>query len=214
LSELTPEIADQVLTACETNLAEIAGAFTRALDAEFSATLGESSLLKLGEAAAEFDGPGLAVVVSIGEVGAMILLPESTGLLPSWYAQPDATGKSKLTTLAQELGMLVLPDSFFSDDFQAGRVAALKQAIKTAELTDPAGQVTLNLASASKQGVVSILWPVHRPSSAFAPTSDAPAQAQEAGQEAAQEAAQEAIEKKNVKPAAPSSVAGSVNRQT
>ena len=63
--------------------------------------------------------PGLAVVLTVGSQAALFALPASSGLLPEWTADPDPTGQSKLTTLARELGMILLPEDYTPEDFKA-----------------------------------------------------------------------------------------------
>ena len=66
-------------------------------------------------------------MLSVGAAAAVVLLPESTGLLPDWYPEPDATGRSRLTTLAQELGMTLLPEQFMPEGFEASHVDNLRR---------------------------------------------------------------------------------------
>ena len=129
MADLTPEIVDQVVAACQAGANEAAEAFSRALDAELTLSVGESATLEPGKLPEELSGPGLAVVFHCGGTGAAVLLPENSGLLPEWCADPDPTGTSKLATLAQELGVLVLPEDFSADESNAGRVDDLAAAV-------------------------------------------------------------------------------------
>ena len=62
---------------------------------------------------AGFDGAGLAVVFQLRSCDAPPVHPAGIkrACCPAWYREPDATGESKLSTLAQELSMLPLPAS-------------------------------------------------------------------------------------------------------
>lgn len=132
MSELTPELAPEVVTACEAGAEEAIGALGRSLDGEFTLTVGEAGSYSPDDAPEGFDGPGLAIMMKFGDEGVTALLPESSGLLPDWYADPDATGMSKMSTLAQELSMLFMPETMMADDFEAARVGNLKEALVSA----------------------------------------------------------------------------------
>ena len=101
---------------------------------------------------------------ALGEIAALAIIPESTGLVPDWCAVPDATGESKLTTLAQELGMLLLPEEFMPEDFLAGRVGDVAAALQRGGVETGAGLVSLSLAGEDgKQGTLSLIWPATKP---------------------------------------------------
>ena len=121
---------------------------SRTFDVEIALTVGKSDTLAAGAIPA---APGLAVLFTFGEVGFVAVLAEASGLLPDWYQQPDTTGKSKLSTLAQELSMLVVPESLMADDFRAERVDDLAAALKRAEVSEGAATVAIELAAGDKK---------------------------------------------------------------
>jgi flagellar motor switch/type III secretory pathway protein FliN len=162
MPDLTPDIVADVLAACQAGAGEAAEAFGRALDGKFALAVGQAGTLDPKALPAGLDGPGLAIVLSVGPAAAVVLLPEATGLLPAWYAQPDATGKSKLTTLAQELGMTLLPEQFMPEGFEAARVANLGAALTRGGAAAGAAVVPLELSSAA-QGVAWLIWPIAHP---------------------------------------------------
>ena len=129
MPELTPDIAAEVLAACQAGAAETGEALSRTFDIAVEVVPGELGTFDYESPPDGFDGPGLAVVLTVGETAAVALLPEASGLIPEWYADPDPTGESKLTTLAQELGMLLLPEDLMPEQFAAGRVEQLSEAI-------------------------------------------------------------------------------------
>jgi flagellar motor switch protein FliN/FliY len=164
MAELTPEIVGDVIAACRTGADEIVASLTRALDGQFmGVTIGEAATYDSQQPPEGFDGPGLAVVLQFGQVGAVALLPESCGLLPTWYANPDPTGRSQLSTLAQELGMLLVPASLMVDEFHAIRVSKLAGALAAAEPASAAALVPLVLKSGDQQGQLSMIWPLAKP---------------------------------------------------
>lgn len=164
MPDLTPEIAEQVVAACGENGDEAAGALSRALDGEFTFAVGEAGTFDAAALPEGLDdGPGLALVLTFGEVGAVVLLPESSGLLPDWYATPDPTGESKLSTLAQELSMLLVPDDLMADAFTAARVDNLQEALARGGAADAASVVSLALTSGEASGTLQFIWPLATP---------------------------------------------------
>jgi len=161
---LTPEIVDQVAAACQTGSDEAAEAFSRALDAQFSVAVGEPGTIDVDQLPDDLAGPGLAIVLICGESAALVLLAESTGLVPNWCADPDPTGESKLSTLAQELGMILLPEEFMPDDFKTATVKHLGGAARRGGLGDGAAIVPLELCGdGGKSGTASLVWPAPKP---------------------------------------------------
>jgi D-beta-D-heptose 7-phosphate kinase/D-beta-D-heptose 1-phosphate adenosyltransferase len=88
----------------------------------------------------------VAVILTVGGAGLAIVLPESSGVLPDWYAAPDITGESKLSTLAQELSMLLIPETLAADKFEAHRVASIQSALASAGVAADASLVTIDVA--------------------------------------------------------------------
>jgi flagellar motor switch/type III secretory pathway protein FliN len=167
MSDFTPAIAPEVVAACQAGADEASSALSRALDATIELTVGEAKIYDPATPDASWAGPGLAVLLTVGGEGAVAVLPESSGCLPEWYQQPDATGTSKLATLAQELGMLLLPEQFMPDDFRAAYVPDLAEAIARAGLAPGAGFVPLSLNAGEKQGTLHLLWPAVSPRELF-----------------------------------------------
>jgi flagellar motor switch protein FliN/FliY len=184
MADFDPSIAPQVLAACQAGAAEAAGAMGRSLDGTIQLTVGEATTFDPAAMPEELQGPGLAILNIVGAQGAVALIAESSGILPAWYGAPDATGTSKLATLAQELGMLLLPEEFMPDDFRAAQVPHLGQAIERAGAAAGAGMVTLTMKAGDKQGLLYLLWPLAAPSELYkapaaepAPAAAAPAPA-------------------------------------
>lgn len=180
MSELTPEIAADVVAACQAGAEEAAGALGRSLDGEFTLSVGEASNYSTDAAPDGLDGAGLAVLMKFGEVGFAAVLPESSGMLPDWIAAPDPTGESKLSTLAQELSMLLVPDTLMSEDFKAAHVAQLRDALTAAKVADGAALVPLEIKSGDQTAQLSLIWPLAAPDEMFpaaeeeAPATEAP----------------------------------------
>jgi flagellar motor switch protein FliN/FliY len=170
MSELNPELAGSLLEICREGAGETAEALTRALGGTFAVAVGEPATFAASGAAAELDGPGLALLFHVGAVGLAAVLPEASGLLPDWYKSPDATGTSKLATLAQELSMLVLPEALPVSDTKTSHVANLKAALAAAGTSDDATQVALQLTSGERAGSLRLIWPLAMPAALLAAT--------------------------------------------
>lgn len=178
MPELTAALAPDVLAACQAGLADVASAFSRTLDAAATLTPGTPGAYADGKPAG-FEGAGLVVLLKASGAGMAIILPESTALVPGWCAAPDATGASKLSTFAQELSMLVVPETLAIEHFAAARVSSLAAALIRAGVAADAALVPLEIVAGERTGQVSLVWPVADPDSLFdpAPAADAPATA-------------------------------------
>lgn len=167
---LTTDIAAEVLAACNAGAAEASAALSRALDGQLTLTPGEMEAL----GAVQLRGAGLIVVLNVGAQAAIVAIPEATGALPAWYAAPDATGVSKLATLAQELGMLLLPESCMPEDFAAFRVSDFAAAIQRAQPATTSSALSLTLTG-STTGTAWLIWPLTQPANLADPAPAAPA---------------------------------------
>lgn len=163
MSELTAEIAAEVQAAAKANAEEAAGALSRALDGEFTLSVGEAAEYDKAAPPDDFSGPGLAVVMKFGDRGAVAVLTQASGLTPEWAPAPDPTGESKLSTLAQELSMLLVPDTLMADAFEAGWVDNLQDALERGNLADNAAVLPLSLVAESTGGTLWMLWPASDP---------------------------------------------------
>jgi flagellar motor switch protein FliN len=164
MSQLTSEIADQVIAACQANAGEVASTLGRTLGMELTLSVGE-----VNKFAAETvpPGPGLAVLFTFGEVGFVAVLSEASGLIPAWCRSPDATGQSKLSTLAQELSMQLVPDDLAAEKFQAARVEDLRIALQRGGVAEEAIGLSLELKAAGQAAPLQLIWPLATPDELF-----------------------------------------------
>jgi flagellar motor switch protein FliN len=164
MADFTPEFLDDVVAACTAGAGEAAGSLGRTLDTELSLAVGGAETLKSDALPDDLNGPGLAILFLVGGAGAVLVLPESTALVPAWCAAPDATGQSKLATMAQELGMNLLPEAFMPEDFKCARVDNIAEALVRGGMIEGAAALSLNLSSPDgKQGVARLIWPLSKP---------------------------------------------------
>ncbi len=72
---------------------------------------------------------GLLVTFQIDGADVVLALPQSSGYVPDWAYQPDATGKSRLATLAQELSILLFPPDWTVLSSEAKTVTSFETAL-------------------------------------------------------------------------------------
>ncbi len=164
MPELSPDIAEAVFAACKAGAQEASEALSRALDCQMAVEVETPDPVTLARLPGELNGPGLVVVLHVDTQAALLLLPESSGLVPSWCAAPDATGQSKLSTLGQELGMLLLPEACPADRFEWACVANLADAIRASGVADGAAMIAMPAAADDgRRGVARLVWPAPKP---------------------------------------------------
>lgn len=165
MPDLNPDILNEVLNACQAGAGEAADSLRRNLDAEVKVSVAGAGTVDSQSLPDGFAGPGLVAVLTCGSTAALVVFPESEGTLPAWYAEPDVTGQSKLATLSQELGMVLLPESHMPDDFKAAGVKSLAGALARGGVTSGAAMVRLLLESgAGKKSTAYVIWPATKPS--------------------------------------------------
>lgn len=164
MQKLGPEAIATVISICQTNAAEIGQSFSRVLDCPCEVSVGLGTTWDQRTQLDGLQGPGLALVIEFGEAALVAVLPESTGVLPGWYIDPGPTGTSRLETLAQELSLLVVPDSLDVGKTSSMRLESLADSIVAAAPEPAAARVPLVLhCGQQKRGVLSLVWPVTQP---------------------------------------------------
>jgi flagellar motor switch/type III secretory pathway protein FliN len=162
--------ADEVVAACEAGALELAAALSPMLGATVEVAVGQAGHFDPESmTGGELDGPGLMVLLNLEGSAALLALPESSGLLPDWYDQPDAAGEKVLATLAKELGALVLPEAYAPEGFKAAHVANLAAAVASGGVAAGAGVLPLQLSAPSGgQATLTLIWPADSPGDVFA----------------------------------------------
>lgn len=172
MTEFTVEIAPEISAACRENAAEAAEAFGRAFEGECTFAPGDPTTLTPESPPEGSDGPGLLFAFKVGSTGGVIVVPEMNGLLPEWYATPDATQQSKLSTLAQELSMLLLPESLSAEGARAQKVEHVGKALERGHLGEPAALVPTTVTSAAGSVTLSLIWPLEDVGGLFGSASE------------------------------------------
>jgi flagellar motor switch protein FliN/FliY len=168
MSETALHDVAEVLASCKTGAAEAAAAIGRAFQREVQIAPGEHDQWQSSPTAAELDAPGLLVLLKTERQALVLTLPSARGLVPAWCAKPDAGGEGRLTTMAQELGMNLLPDTWLAHEFRACWVVNMATALRRGGV--PADAVVLTLL-ASRAGhateSLALIWPMATPEGLF-----------------------------------------------
>ena len=173
MAALTPEIVGDVVAACRESADEIVATFSRAFDGQLDRRHDRrGDHLRRRSNRPRLRRAGLAIVSPIRRGSAVAVLPEVVRAAARLVSRsPIATGKSKLSTLAQELSMLLLPASLAADEFHVVPLEPSGEALARAELAAEAPLVPLMLKAAEKEGQISLLWPVAKHDELLKPES-------------------------------------------
>jgi flagellar motor switch protein FliN/FliY len=175
MAELTLDFVAEMVESCKAGADRAAAAFGQALDAQGQLLVGEPGTLDMQALPKELDGPGLAILFTVGDSGALVLVPESSGLLPSWYADPDPADQGKLRGLARELGAALLPETHTPEGLKAFGVPNLGEALTRGEVISGSAVVPLELERGDgSRAAVRLVWPVANPAAVMEEDSDPP----------------------------------------
>jgi len=168
MSDLNATASDSFLGAIANGADEAASAFSRTFDAQVTFTAGSGGSLDCSVLKSNFSVPGLAMSLLTEGRTILVLIPANTGLIPDWCKTPDATGKSKLSTFAQELGMNIAPDDFFPEDFQAEMVDNLAETAENGKIGPDPGFAELVVDHEGKKTTALVVWPIEDQKAVFA----------------------------------------------
>lgn len=160
MAALNASASESFLSAIGAGSEEAASAFSRTFDAEVAFSAGAGGALDPSTLKSNFSVAGLAMTLLTEGKSILVLIPSNTGLIPDWCKDPDATGKSKLSTFAQELGMNIAPDDFFPEDFQSQMVENLALAAEQGKIGPDPGFAELVIDQGGKKTTALILWPI------------------------------------------------------
>ena len=164
MSELNSSSVDRFIEAVKNGAGESASAFARTFDTTLTLEPKEGGKFSVEKFASSINEKGLALLFQIEAQGIALLIPSSTGLIPAWCDAPDATGKSKLSTFAQEWAMNLVPEDWFADDFKVAVIQNLSQGLLRAMPELDAGYLELALGKADGTAVTAyMIWALSIP---------------------------------------------------
>ncbi len=150
-----------VAATCTQAQSELAAALSRGLDRTVRVAVGQPGTWS--KCSSECAGGGLLLVLG-SQQAVLCLLCDSSGLVPRWSIAPDATGRSRLATLAQELWLLALPEGAVDESFAAGHVSDLHLALQRAAVHETASMLPLQLTDdGGTNAVLYLVWPAQKP---------------------------------------------------
>ncbi|MDR1964267.1 MAG: hypothetical protein LBQ50_10850, partial [Planctomycetaceae bacterium] len=162
--DLNSSAINRFIEAVKNGAEEAASAFARTFDVTITIQPGSGGEFQGDVLSSKITGKGLAMLLTVGGQGIAILIPDSTGLIPSWCDKPDATGKSKLSTFAQEWGMNLMPEDFFPEDFQAAVLRDLMQGVYRGQPAWESACLELTIGKPDKSSkTIYMVWPLTEP---------------------------------------------------
>jgi flagellar motor switch/type III secretory pathway protein FliN len=143
-------LATQIKQRAAAKLAEIVAALERTLGiANTAIHWGDTHAWTSGTLGEEFVGQGLVMQLAGKTQQAALLIGGVGGYLPDWFTSPDQTQKVRLIELAQELGMLLLPEEWDLTQFHAAAADDLETALEAAGFLEQTGCLPFTLNSSA-----------------------------------------------------------------
>lgn len=174
MSKLTSQRAPDILSVCLSNASKAADALSRAFDVQVALEPAGAHALSFEEPPPSLAGPALALAWQTPEGGVLALINEGEGILPRWYSEPDVPGAAKLATLAQELGLLLLPESLSPTTFSAKHVVNAIESLRGGVIGDDIGHIEFIAQSGHHRASLHLVWPVASIEGVFAPQGPPP----------------------------------------
>ena len=147
MAQLTEVQIQQVIDQCRDHVGQLAETFRTALGCEIRLSAGEPSSVGEAGGLAEFQVPGLAVGMAVGDEGLIVLIPQTLPL-PAWYRQPDVSQDNQLQTFAHELSTVLLPADLESERCAAIATENLIEVAQSAKATPSAKMIELSVFQA------------------------------------------------------------------
>ncbi len=166
MNKLTPEMAADVVSACQQSAAEIADALSRAFEQPFEVAVGEAAVWNPAAAPESFAQPALVLGLVVQGEAVLLAAPISPAL-PAWSSSADTRQTQRLAFLAQELGVLALPADTAVESFHVAAVASLSDAIVQAGGAAGAAIVPWKLTCEGAEGPAFLIWPCMQPRALF-----------------------------------------------
>ncbi|MGQ9503698.1 MAG: FliM/FliN family flagellar motor switch protein [Thermogutta sp.] len=168
----------EAILQCVTNAREeIEAAFKRALDDFGALQLDNARHGNWSEVPQNLRprAPGLLVKFRLEDGIVLVAVPEYATVLPSWIHNPDATGSSRLATLAQELSILLFPPEWKVLSAEATATTNLEVAYESFNLHSDSQFLAIPLGTAKEKNEIIIGLATGRSSESGSAPPDRPA---------------------------------------
>jgi|GEM_PF-266213 len=166
---LSAALVPELLEFCQEGLGEAANVLGRTLETEATPfVLGEATEYDPDAIPETLAGEGMLLLAQEGDEKAFLFLSNASGVVPEWCRNPDATGESTLQALAQELSMLLIPDKFFGDTFDAVVIPDIREALTTSGFGRGYPVIPLTTTIAGNEVAIYLLFPIPNPTEALA----------------------------------------------
>lgn len=167
MAAFTEEGVEAILTTCGDNAAALAESLSQCFDQKYRIEVGESGIWSPRESPAAWSGPGVLVLLQVGEQAFSVLVPKTLPL-PDWYRHPNDSQKSRLETLAMEWSMNLLPADFETEKFRTQAFDDLAAAVETMSPAEWAATCELCVFPEGESGdrpqaKLLAVWPLDQP---------------------------------------------------
>jgi flagellar motor switch/type III secretory pathway protein FliN len=174
MEQHTWDAAGPIAEACRRNAAELAASLSSAMEQTVTVVVGDAAVLRLDSPPEAWAGPGLIVLATAEGGAAVAVIPQQSGLLPPWCAAPDASGKSRLATLAQEWAKLALPEGISATHTHAEYVDDVLVALARGGVAEEGRRLPLKATAGEATTTISLVWPLTAPANLWASQESAP----------------------------------------
>jgi flagellar motor switch protein FliN len=136
MAQLTAEQIQRIVETCRAHVAELPKTFRAHLECEVALSASEPQVYSV-EKLADFEVPGLAVWLIVGEQAVLILLPEALPL-PAWYRGAQISEDKRLQTFAHGLSLQMLSKELPAVRYAAVATTSLKDTAQRTQISDSA----------------------------------------------------------------------------
>jgi flagellar motor switch protein FliN len=168
MPQVNQQTAAQILASCTAGAAESASIIGSAFQTKIEISVVGQEPWQSAATSLELEGPGVIVLMRTDRETVVLTMPAAHELVPAWCATPDASGESRLATMAQELGMNLLPDTWLGHEFRACWVENMAEVLRRGDVTADGTVITLRASRAGQPpGVLGLIRPVANPDELF-----------------------------------------------
>lgn len=148
MSEFTEADLQGIGDACRENAALLAESWNQCFGRSDTLRYADPRPWNPEEIPADWNGPGLQVLIEVGDEGILCLIPDS-GSLPDWYRSPGESEQARLQTLAMEWSLNLLPENLEAGQSKTISVEDLAESMRNCEPAETALVFELQIRTSS-----------------------------------------------------------------